>query len=71
MSLSLVILDGPTPAEAHPILASSDPDIITAVRRLILDRLVVEPSGHVLERSQRLIARKCSGTTHQDQTEEA
>jgi hypothetical protein len=58
MSLSLVLLDGPTPAEAHPILVTSDPNIIAAVRRLILERLAVEPSGQVWQQPQRFVARQ-------------
>jgi hypothetical protein len=48
MSLSLIILDGPTPTTARPILATSDPDILAAVRQLLLQRLVDTPRGTVL-----------------------
>lgn len=39
MAISLVIFEGPTPAKAKPILATRDPQIIAAVKRLILERL--------------------------------
>ena len=48
MPLSLVILDGPTPATAHPILATSDPAILAAVCQLLLQRLADAPTGAVL-----------------------
>ncbi len=48
MPLSLVILEGPTPATSLPILATRDPHIINAVRELLLDRLVDRPAGKML-----------------------
>jgi hypothetical protein len=39
MSLFLTIFEGTTPANARPVVAISDADIIAAVRRLLLERL--------------------------------
>jgi hypothetical protein len=39
MALFLTILEGPTPAEARPIVAISDAKILSAVRKLLLQRL--------------------------------
>jgi hypothetical protein len=38
MSLFLTIFEGTTPADARPIVAISDADIIAAVRRLLFER---------------------------------
>ena len=43
MPLYLTILEGPTPAEAHPLLATHDPAIIRVVRQLLMDRLAEAP----------------------------
>jgi hypothetical protein len=48
MPLSLVILEGPTPATSLPILATRDPHIISVVRELLLDRLVARQTGKML-----------------------
>jgi hypothetical protein len=48
MPLSLVIFDNPTPEEARALLATHDPTIIAAVRRLLLQRLGEEPGARVL-----------------------
>jgi hypothetical protein len=39
MSLFLTIFEGTTPADARPVVAISDADIIAAVRRLLFERL--------------------------------
>jgi hypothetical protein len=48
MPLSLVIFDNPTPEEARALLATHDPAIIAAVRRLLMERLGDEPGARVL-----------------------
>jgi len=39
MPLFLTICEGTTPADARPVVAISDADIIAAVRRLLFERL--------------------------------
>ena len=39
MSPFLTIFEGTTPADARPVVAISDADIIAAVRRLLFERL--------------------------------
>jgi hypothetical protein len=39
MPLSLVIFEDTSPDDAHPLLATHDPVIIAAVRRMLMERL--------------------------------
>lgn len=43
MAVSLVVFEGPTPSKARPVLATRDPYIIAALRRLLVERLTDEP----------------------------
>jgi hypothetical protein len=47
MPLFLTIFEGPTPDSAMPLLATHDPEILAAVRQLLLDRLI-EGAGPVI-----------------------
>jgi hypothetical protein len=47
MGLSIVVYAG-APSEAHPILATRDPQVIEVVRRLLLERLTTD-TGDQLE----------------------
>jgi hypothetical protein len=44
MSLFVTIFEGNTPADARPIVAISDADIVATVRALLLERLADEPT---------------------------
>jgi hypothetical protein len=48
MSLFLTILEGTTPADARPIVAISDAEIVATVRSLLLERLADEPTRKLL-----------------------
>jgi hypothetical protein len=48
MPLFLTIFEGESPSEAQPLLATHDPAIIAAVRRLLLARLGHESRGKLL-----------------------
>ena len=48
MSLFLTIFEGTTPADARPIVAISDADIVATVRSLLLERLGDEPTRKVV-----------------------
>jgi hypothetical protein len=48
MALFLTVFEGDSPAHARPVLATSDPAIIAVVRRLLMDRLVEEPTRPTL-----------------------
>jgi hypothetical protein len=39
MPVYLTLYEGQTPAEAQPVVATSDPHIIAMVRRLLMERL--------------------------------
>ena len=49
MALFLTVFEGDSPAQARPVLATSDPAIIAVVRRLLMDRLVEEPMRSILQ----------------------
>lgn len=55
MRLFLSIMEGPTPAEARPLIATSDPAVIAAVVRELMSRL--EP-GRVRSRLRELVPRE-------------
>ena len=42
MPLFLTIFDGPTPAEARPLLTTRDPDAIAVVRNFLMKRITEE-----------------------------
>ena len=44
MPISVVIFQGPTPELSRPILATHDPDIVRAVRQLLLAQLSDAPA---------------------------
>jgi len=48
MSLFLTIFEGTTPADARPIVAISDADIVATVRSLLLERLVDKPPRKIV-----------------------
>jgi hypothetical protein len=48
MSLFLTIFEGTTPADARPVVAISDADIIAAVRRLLFERLADKATRKVV-----------------------
>ncbi len=48
MSLFLAIFEGTTPADARPVVAISDADIIAAVRRLLFERLADKATRKVV-----------------------
>jgi len=48
MSLSLIIYEHPTSDETHALVATHDPQIIAAVRRMLMVRLGEAPAGNVL-----------------------
>lgn len=49
MAIFLTVFEGDSPAQARPVLATADPAIIAVVRRLLMDRLVEEPTRPVLQ----------------------
>ena len=48
MPLFLTIFEGTTPADARPVVAISDADIIATVRSLLLERLIDEPMRKIV-----------------------
>jgi hypothetical protein len=48
MPLFLTILEGPTPADARPIVAISDAKIISSIRSLLMKRLSGGSPGAVV-----------------------
>jgi hypothetical protein len=48
MSLFLTIFEGTTPADARPVVAINDAQIIATVRCLLLERLGDEPTRKVV-----------------------
>jgi hypothetical protein len=48
MSLFVTIFEGTTPADARPIVAISDADIVATVRSLLLERLVDKPPRKIV-----------------------
>ena len=61
MSLFLTIFEGTTPADARPVVAISDADIIAAVRRLLFERLADNVKRKVihLQTNARGVPRTC------------
>ena len=61
MSLFLTIFEGTTPADARPVVAISDADIIAAVRRLLFERLAdnVKRKGRPSATNARGVPRTC------------
>jgi hypothetical protein len=49
MSLFLTIFEGTTPADARPVVAISDADIIAAVRRLLFERLADKATRKIVQ----------------------
>lgn len=60
MTFSLVIFEHTNPTEAHPLLATRDPNIIALVKRMLVERLGDEPTGNIrpLKRPQRDVKRE-------------
>jgi hypothetical protein len=53
MALFLTVFEGDSPAQARPVVATSDPAIIAVVRRLLMDRLAEAPTSPVLQLQRR------------------
>jgi hypothetical protein len=49
MPLFLTIFEGTTPADARPIVAISDAEIVATVRSLLLERLADEPTRKIVQ----------------------
>jgi hypothetical protein len=62
MSLFLTIFEGTTPADARPIVAISDADIVATVRSLLLERLADEPTRKIVHLKPRLEVSRERGT---------
>jgi hypothetical protein len=48
MPLFVTIFEGNTPADARPVVAISDADIVATVRALLLERLADEPTRKIV-----------------------
>lgn len=53
MPIFLTVFEGDSPAQARPVVATSDPAIIAVVRRLLWDRLAEAPTSPVLHLQRR------------------
>jgi hypothetical protein len=68
MALFITIFQGPTPAQAHPLLAVNDAEILNAVRRILVRRLSENTSSTLvpLKKPARVPTQEPPGASHEE-----